>query len=64
MNRYFSARPTKAFYVEDDIFVKQRDCTAAPIVPEHIATDTGLIDLNGNCIMRAANPIGFIWSDQ
>ena len=32
-------------------------------VPEHEATDTGLIDASGESIMRAPNPMGFIWED-
>lgn len=30
-----------------------------PTVSDHDATDTGLIDANGDPIMRAPNPIGF-----
>jgi len=36
----------------------------APDVPEHVAVDTGLIDLDGNAIMRAPNPIGFGKDDE
>lgn len=32
-----------------------------PCVSEHVATDTGLVDKNGNAIMRMPNPMGFIW---
>ena len=32
-------------------------------VPEHIPTDTGLINSDGDKIMRSPNPIGFIWND-
>lgn len=28
-------------------------------VPEHIDTDTGLVDSNGETIWRAPNPVGF-----
>jgi hypothetical protein len=61
MTRYFiQRRPAKAFFVEDDHFgepPRDRDL----FVPEHVATDTGILDANGDCIMRAPNPIGFIW---
>lgn len=30
-----------------------------PVVSEHVAIDTGLIDKDGYPIMRAPNPIGF-----
>lgn len=30
-------------------------------VPDHEATDTGLLDKDGNSIWRAPNPIGFVW---
>lgn len=35
-----------------------------PTVCDHEPVDTGLIDVNGDAIMRAPNPIGFIWSDD
>lgn len=30
-----------------------------PVVADHEAADTGLVDANGNPIMRAPNPMGF-----
>ena len=63
MPRYFTRRAPKALYVEDDHYsepMPSRDL----IVPEHEATDTGLLDHNGDTIMRAPNPMGFIWSDR
>lgn len=32
-----------------------------PAVADHEASDTGLVDMNGDPIMRAPNPMGFIW---
>lgn len=32
-----------------------------PAVADHEAADTGLIDEMGDPIMRAPNPMGFIW---
>lgn len=54
MPRYF-ARP-KAWndWLSDDC---QRPSSIT--VDEHVATDTGLIDKDGNTIWRAANPCGF-----
>jgi hypothetical protein len=33
----------------------------ASSVSEHEAADTGLLDANGDSIMRAPNPMGFVW---
>ncbi|EPR09773.1 hypothetical protein M527_06500 [Sphingobium indicum IP26] len=32
-----------------------------PAVSDHEASDTGLIDASGDPIMRAPNPMGFVW---
>lgn len=59
MSRYFSRnRAPRAEY--DDWY---------PLIPEltvsdHEPTDAGLIDLNGDTIWRAANPIGFGKDDE
>jgi hypothetical protein len=63
MSRYFSApKATKSFYVEDEVW------TSAMIpsltVTDHEATDTGLLDANGDSIWRAANPMGFGKDDE
>ncbi|WP_152639876.1 hypothetical protein [Sphingobium bisphenolivorans] len=34
-----------------------------PMVADHEATDTGLVDQNGDPIMRAPNEMGFVWSE-
>ena len=36
----------------------------APTVADHEAADTGLVDQNGDPIMRAPNAMGFIWNDD
>lgn len=59
MPRYFS-RPRA--WVEDDVYVDPPQFV--PSVPEHVAIDTGLIDADGNAIMRAPNPIGFGKNDE
>jgi len=32
-------------------------------VPDHVAANTGLLDANGGTIMRAPNPMGFVWEN-
>lgn len=56
MARYF-AKP-KA-WVADDIYEDDYAETAPVQVCDHEATDTGLLDADGNSIWRAPNPIGF-----
>ncbi|WP_343518101.1 hypothetical protein [Sphingomonas sp.] len=39
-----------------------------PLIPpltvdDHEATDTGILDGDGDTIWRAPNPMGFIWND-
>lgn len=34
-----------------------------PYVSDHNPVDTGLVDKDGNAIMRLPNPIGFIWDE-
>lgn len=58
MSRYFTER--KAAYTYDGNYIHDH----VPSVPEHVATDTGLLDRNGERIMRAPRPIGFIWGNQ
>lgn len=57
MPRYVT-RPVRAFYVEDDTY---RDPInwGPPSVPEHIATETGILDHRGDMIWRTPDPIGF-----
>ena len=57
--RYFVQRRTKAD--DDDYFWREPVAEHIPVVSDHEATDTGLIDREGNAIPRAPNPMGFIW---
>lgn len=58
MPRYFSQR-RKALWVEDEDAWDAASTDHIPTVSDHEATDTGLLDVNGDTIMRAPNPIGF-----
>lgn len=64
MPRYFirASRPKADGWVADDVWSEDSG-GHIPDVPEHVAVDTGLLDADGNSIMRAPNPIGFIWDD-
>lgn len=61
MPRYFS-RP-RSFYVEDDGY-REGCLPDTPMVPEHVALDTGLLDADGGTIWRAPDPIGFQFGDE
>lgn len=58
MPRYFIARRAKAWIADEDTWEVPL-ATVIPTVSDHKATDTGLLDVNGDPIMRAPNPIGF-----
>ena len=60
MPRYFTKPPRTR--VGDDVWEDAQ--THLPMVSDHQAIDTGLLDLNGNAIMRAPNPIGFGKDDE
>lgn len=60
--RYFVARRTRSLWVGDDVWVEPAN--HVPTVSDHEATDTGLLDANGDTIMRAPNPIGFGKDDE
>ncbi len=65
MKRYFVRRAPKAsLYVDDDPRWPEPTFEPHMNVPEHIATNTGLLDANGDTIMRAPNPMGFIWKED
>lgn len=60
MSRYFVKRPRAEGWCGDDLFDDERGGFTPPItVDEHVATDTGLLDVDGNEIWRAPNPVGF-----
>lgn len=57
MSRYFTRkRPSQ--WIADDLGPED-----APMIREHEATDTGLLDADGNTIWRAPNEMGFVWSE-
>lgn len=60
MPRYFTqaSRP-RAFYVEDEHYLPDLRHDPLPEVSDHVATDTGLLNMRGETIWRAPNPIGF-----
>lgn len=64
MSRYFTrtkAAKPKAEWDDDWGLIMP---FGIPSVPEHEATDTGLLDRRGDCIMRAQNPMGFGRDDE
>lgn len=64
MPRYFTRRPSARHWVEDETFANEGPMLPAISVSDHEATDTGLLDQHGDCIMRAPNPVGFIWEEK
>lgn len=62
MPRYFTRRASKALWVDDEVAVAPQ--SHVPCVPDHEATDTGLIDANGNTIWRAPRAMGFGRRDE
>lgn len=59
MSRYFTIKPRADLWVGDYDDDPVSVSSFVPSVPEHIASDTGLLDVNGDRIMRAPRPIGF-----
>lgn len=58
MPRYF-VRPRASGWAGDDLFDDDRGGMRPDItVADHVSIDTGLIDSDGNAIMRAPNPMG------
>lgn len=58
MTRYFVQRKPQPVRSYDD-WEPIGNAWHIPAVSDHEAADTGLLDANGECIMRAPNPIGF-----
>lgn len=56
MPRYFT-RPRG--YVADDLDASDYPLIPEIHVPEHVPIDTGLLDANGDAIMREPRPVGF-----
>lgn len=58
--RYFATPPRQArSWVADDVWV--RPLVHISTVSDHEATNTGLLDADGNTIWRAPEPMGFQW---
>lgn len=62
--RYF--RKHRASIIPEPLYGDEKFLAHSPLlhdldVSDHEATDTGLIDKRGDTIMRAANPMGFVW---
>ena len=63
MSRYFTRpRAANALWVDDDVHVRASD--HMPTVCDHEATETGILDINGDPIMRAPRAIGFGRRDE
>jgi hypothetical protein len=64
MPRYFTRRPARAsLWVEDDV-AREGRVPDTPMVPDHEATDTGLLNAAGDTIWRAPPPMGFRFEDD
>jgi hypothetical protein len=50
--------------VEDEAFLPDPGPLPSIIVSEHEAINTGLLTAGGDTIMRAPNPMGFIWERE
>lgn len=61
MSRYFvrPARVAMSIVHSYDDWDVVGNAWHVPAVSDHEAADTGLLDMNGDTIMRAPNPIGF-----
>ncbi|MCB4862380.1 hypothetical protein K7W03_22580 [Sphingobium sp. PNB] len=58
MSRYFT-RPRSLERIQDDFWDNEAPLLPSVSVPDHEATDTGILDRHGDTIWRAPNPIGF-----
>lgn len=58
MSRYFVQPRVRAPRSYDD-WEPIGNAWHIPAAADHVAADTGLLDVNGDPIMRAPNPIGF-----
>lgn len=56
MAKYFTRA---SGWVEDEIFSPESGPMPNISASGHEATDTGLLDIHGDTIMRAPNPMGF-----
>ena len=62
MAQYFT-KPARA-WIEDEDAWDAPTLHHTPTVSDHVAIDTGLVDLNGDPIMRAPYPMGFGKDDE
>jgi len=62
--RYFTRPRPQVTRSDDDGYYPVGNSWSVPTVSDHEATDTGLLDVNGDPIMRAPNPIGFGRDDE
>ena len=62
MARYFTTKASKAAVFSDEIYSGPMLNTVT--VSDHEATDTGLLDADGDTIWRAPNPMGFCKDDE
>ncbi|CDO37129.1 hypothetical protein [Novosphingobium sp. KN65.2] len=60
--RYFTTPTRPRAWVSDEVYVEPM--INVPTVCDHEATDTGLVDANGDTIWRAPNPVGFLWGGE
>jgi len=58
MTRYTTRHTPRSFYVEDDVY-SEPSSAGVPVVSDHVATYTGLVDASGGEIWRSPDPIGF-----
>lgn len=61
--RYFTRRAPKAQTRSDEWWDNEGLTLINLYVPDHEAADTGILDVNGEAIMCAPNPMGFIWEE-
>lgn len=64
MSRYFTRPAKSALYVEDESYSPDPTFEPHISVPDHVATDTGLLDARGERIWRSPRPVGFGRTDE
>ncbi|SLK03888.1 hypothetical protein [Novosphingobium mathurense] len=62
--RYFTTPKAPRPRQYDDDWYPTGNAWHVPTVCDHEATDTGLLDANGDTIWRAPNPVGFLWGGE
>ena len=64
MSRYFTRKQPRAGWFETDWSSDDVIRAETPVVPDHVATETGILDAAGDMIMKAPRPIGFMRDDE